>query len=87
MDPEGGEQAGRDHCKADAEDHEGSAVADAGDQLAGADRGHDDWQHQGKEVDAALDGRVALHSMKPDGKVVYWHFGISKGKFRLSKCI
>lgn len=35
-------------------------------------------EHLWQEVDAALDGRVALDSLEPDGKIVDWRQSISK---------
>jgi len=77
VDFEGGEQAGADCCEADAEDHEGRVIADAGDQLAGGDGRYDDGHYHGKEADAAIDGRDAVNGLEPDGKVVHWCSGIS----------
>ena len=78
VDLEGGEQAGADRCEADAEDHEGRVIADAGDQLAGDDGRHDNGHHHGKKVDAAIDGRDAVNGLEPDRKVIHWRSGISK---------
>lgn len=77
-DPQGAVEAERgDHAGADAEeDHagedEGVVVADGGDEAAGGNGRDDDGDEHGEQLDAGLDGGVALDGLEVEGCCMPW---------------